>query len=552
MQDFFVKTKLTAFHTTENITYFRYLLLVKNCSGHLVKPLEIIQCDIPGTSEMIAQVQSLCCNRVQWSKVFQGKQGPFLKIVQNEMPRETTAVFEIQIYLKNLTVEHRLKLLVNDCVHVGEYLRALPPFGVDDDVISAQFINICDFCNIMCPPTSPDPTPPPNPTPPPPPDPTPPPTPDPTPPPTPDPTPPPTPDPTPPPTPDPTPPPTPEPSEPDLPEIPTGNSRNRFQRPIPLGISGYNGLEISSRSCSSGTLGSLVTKGGNYFILTNAHVIASDSIPGSNNHVASVGDPILQPGGVETNCNFIASDRVATLSEWEDLQLTLPARTRTIRFDAAIAQVTPGRVRLDGAILNIGVINPNPIINPGSLLNLQVQKNGRTTNRTNGRIDAVNVTINVQYNTPDSTINQIRRVPNNIRIRGAGFSAGGDSGSLVVTNETNPRPVGLLFAGNSLSTFANQLGPIMNAFGINFVGTATQQTHSLHSDPLVQTCTKCVNNHCDSLMKVFPMINGVGVSPGGKIVVYLEKSDKATVQNLPKVLDGLPVVTEVIGTIHFF
>jgi hypothetical protein len=58
---------------------------------------------------------------------------------------------------------------------------------------------------------------------------------------------------------------------------------------------------------------------------------------------------------------------------------------------------------------------------------------------------------------------------NQVGIRGAGgpFSRGGDSGSVIVTVNTN-QPTALLFAGrrdNSL-TFANPIGAVIQTLGI--------------------------------------------------------------------------------------
>ena len=57
------------------------------------------------------------------------------------------------------------------------------------------------------------------------------------------------------------------------------------------------------------------------------------------------------------------------------------------------------------------------------------------------------------------------------------FSAAGDSGSLILTNDsTCPQPVALLFAGSHTSTIANPIGEVISKAGaalgktITFVG----------------------------------------------------------------------------------
>jgi hypothetical protein len=54
------------------------------------------------------------------------------------------------------------------------------------------------------------------------------------------------------------------------------------------------------------------------------------------------------------------------------------------------------------------------------------------------------------------------------------FLAGGDSGSLMVEDAaTNPRPVGLLYAGSSTSAIANPIGEVLTFIGNQVGGTAT-------------------------------------------------------------------------------
>src|SRR5439155_878204 len=52
------------------------------------------------------------------------------------------------------------------------------------------------------------------------------------------------------------------------------------------------------------------------------------------------------------------------------------------------------------------------------------------------------------------------------------FSGGGDSGSLIVTDDGNLNPVGLLFAGSSTVTIANRIDLVLNRFGVTIDGFA--------------------------------------------------------------------------------
>jgi hypothetical protein len=101
-------------------------------------------------------------------------------------------------------------------------------------------------------------------------------------------------------------------------------------------------------------------------------------------------------------------------------------------------------------------------------LNQMVQKSGRTTQYRRGVIDAINVTLNVNY----APIAGVARFVNQFRVRGIGgiFSDRGDSGSLVTTFPQN-RPVGLLFSGNAANnmTFCNDIRRVLAAFGVTIV-----------------------------------------------------------------------------------
>jgi hypothetical protein len=77
-----------------------------------------------------------------------------------------------------------------------------------------------------------------------------------------------------------------------------------------------------------------------------------------------------------------------------------------------------------------------------------VKKAGRTTNFTTGRITAINATVDVGYGG-----GRVARFVDQIIT--TNMSAGGDSGSLVLSMDNVA--VGLLFAGSSVATIANQI-----------------------------------------------------------------------------------------------
>ena len=99
-------------------------------------------------------------------------------------------------------------------------------------------------------------------------------------------------------------------------------------------------------------------------------------------------------------------------------------------------------------------------------IRMKVKKYGRTTGQTKGMVAYINVTINVGYDTG------VARFIDQIVISPGGFSEPGDSGSLVVGDGKKDanKPVGLLFAGNSLYTIANPIDAVLERFGVSIDG----------------------------------------------------------------------------------
>ena len=244
------------------------------------------------------------------------------------------------------------------------------------------------------------------------------------------------------------------PNKPDKPGKPPKNGdeidpKSRFDRPVPIGVSTGNAGE-----CSSGTIGCRVTDGTNVYALSNNHVYAGENDPPSNN--------IVQPGRYDTDCVYDVNNKIGTLFAYKPIVFTTTA-SNTI--DAAIAATTTN---------NLGNATPdNGYGTPGTIpvdaeLGMAVQKYGRTTGLTKGQVTAVNATILVSYHSGVALfIDQIEVGG----IKGPVIKAG-DSGSLLVTNDSECNPVGLLFAGNrsGKTGFANRIDLVLSSFGVTIDG----------------------------------------------------------------------------------
>lgn len=225
---------------------------------------------------------------------------------------------------------------------------------------------------------------------------------------------------------------------------PTGT----FARPVPIGVSIGN-----VESCSAGTLGARVLKGGQVYILSNNHVLAEENEAANNSS-------IIQPGRFDTSpqCSIPAGSGIATLSQFVPISFS---GNNTV--DAAIALTSTadvGNTTFDGGY---GQPNRNTV---AAAVNMAVQKCGRTTRCTRGTVSAVNATINVQYS------GGVARFVSQVVITGrrGAFSKSGDSGSLIVTDDASANPVALLFAGGQTTTIGNPIGPVLSALGVTIDG----------------------------------------------------------------------------------
>ncbi len=214
------------------------------------------------------------------------------------------------------------------------------------------------------------------------------------------------------------------------------------------------GYSISHPDVSAGTLGTCVydilPEGkvtppqpgvgvpNRYYILSNNHVIA-------NSNAASIGDPILQPGTADGGTD--PADRIANLTRFIPIRLDppVPLEEQNNLVDAAIAE---GPFDL----LNREIYWSGHVrgwrLKENVTVGTVVQKTGRTTRYTTGRITVIDASVDVNYGG-----GKVARFVDQIVT--TNMSAGGDSGSLVTTLDNVA--VGLLFAGSEVAMIANQI-----------------------------------------------------------------------------------------------
>lgn len=284
------------------------------------------------------------------------------------------------------------------------------------------------------------------------------------------------------------------------------NQYTRRYRPFPTGVS------AGHYQIAAGTIGAVVTDNdtGEKLLLSNNHVFAN-----SNN--AKIGDPIIQPGTIDGGMSsdvighlyryakimfdtddgsgqqpiiepdppadrdgcvslktYIAAAR-SWLQHISDSQIDHkenlePDRVVSRMFHSApnvidAALIKPSRLE---DVLDFPLNQPDVKINRTASVELgdEVAKYGRTTGYTEGEITLLNATVDVAFGPA-----KVARFRNQFIIQNSGqFSAGGDSGSLIISKngdeQGNYKAYGLLFAGSDIATMANPIEKVLSALRI--------------------------------------------------------------------------------------
>ncbi len=251
--------------------------------------------------------------------------------------------------------------------------------------------------------------------------------------------------------------------------------QQRLTRPVPIGVSVF-----SDTVCSTGTLGCrLVDQAGIVYALSTNHVFAGDS---STINGISTGNPIgtaiVQPAPGDDNCaTGMVLDQIGNLRAFVNV---VADGTTPNTVDAAIMTTSKNLVNSSTPVGGYGIPASNlvnngrvitappfngQIVTTAPFLGQQLQKFGRTTGYTQGKVTAINAQITIPYGNGNAVfVNQIEVIAIGSSVV---FGTFGDSGSLAV--DFNRNPVGLLFATNGNNAFCNPIGPVLNllSFKIN-------------------------------------------------------------------------------------
>jgi len=321
--------------------------------------------------------------------------------------------------------------------------------------------------------------------------------------------------------------------------------------PVKMGTSGGSIADIGRLYCCGGTLGSLITRDGTRYILSNNHILARS---GS----ASAGESDVQPGLIDENCS--------TNPAVYNIVGTFPGNIVPLgsaNVDVGLSTANTSIVDTTGSIIDVGVpCSATQVAGIGAA----VTKSGRTTGQTFGTVQATNVSVSIQYQKGCVQGKKfVISYTNQVSITPGTFSGGGDSGSLILSNNTsNHHPVALLYAGSSSVTIGNPIADVvaaLNAGGhsTSFVGNGacgtgttpiggTVESASLHgpSDNDVDFARTIKERHEPDLF-ARPGVIGVGVGADDTdttqavVVVYVDNSGGKVAHGLPTELDGVKV-----------
>ena len=214
------------------------------------------------------------------------------------------------------------------------------------------------------------------------------------------------------------------------------SNTGRF-RPAPGGVS------LGHYQITAGTLGCLVKdkKSGKVLILSNNHVLA-------NSNKAEKGDPILQPGPYDGGKK--PKDLIGYLENWIEINFKKEANL----VDAALARPkVSGDVRPE--IMLIG--SPQGLTK--AKIGMPIQKSGRTTGYTTGKVKDISASVKVNYDNQTALFRG--------QILTTNMSQGGDSGSLVL--DMKQRAVGLLFAGSEQVTILNPINEVLRLLDVEIL-----------------------------------------------------------------------------------
>jgi hypothetical protein len=220
-----------------------------------------------------------------------------------------------------------------------------------------------------------------------------------------------------------------------------------------------------------GSLGAIIPGDDGDLLLSCSHVIAQGGTVAAGTRVDTLGSGVM----VQIGSTIRVSEAV------------FAAYPTPNKIDAALASVEPGVTTRRRHVEHMQYTSVssfykkyrrcgwhwwNLVVDPiheACLLDKRVFKIGHATLRTDGYVSGVDVVIDVI-----DTTGTVLRFDRQLQITGGDasapstFSAGGDSGAMTIRAKGH-KPLGLVFAGNSTTTYVSTVTEIMDHYGIRVI-----------------------------------------------------------------------------------
>lgn len=224
------------------------------------------------------------------------------------------------------------------------------------------------------------------------------------------------------------------------------------------------GYSVGHGKITAGTIGGVfLDRNDDPVILSNNHVLA-------NENDARVGDLIYQPGPTDARQNrknvgwrkpVAGLPYIGTLKRF--VRLKKSGNTQ----DSATAKIHPSLIQANLVDDIYPQINTRLAGFGTAKVGTQVQKCGRTTGYTTGRVLGINASFTIAYDFGNARFDKC--------VVCTAMSKGGDSGSII--QNMNERAVALLFAGSSRVTIANPMNLVQSHYGLKLYADSPSKDH---------------------------------------------------------------------------
>lgn len=194
----------------------------------------------------------------------------------------------------------------------------------------------------------------------------------------------------------------------------------------------------------TGTLGAIVKKGKQLFVLSNSHVLAKSG-------KGKIGDEIIFPGEADNGGNNQIIGKLSKISKFK------PGADFINTIDAALAAIDKEfHDDIDFSIR--GASNPFKTAEP--LRGMKIVTRGRTSGDTEGEVEDVHFRFVTSY----PGVGQVGFLE---QVKCTRYSKPGDSGAIIVDKESK-KIVGLHFAGSGDGSIFTPISTVMKKFKFEF------------------------------------------------------------------------------------